>query len=113
MIVRIIVLFEAFKVFTTLGGLLVASGLIYGVGLALVRGQGFPTLAGTMMISGILTFFMGIVADQVVELRKERFEEDYAPIDRTRRSTDGVDDLPAAMTGFRGEVVEAVEHRDD
>lgn len=75
LIVRIIVLFEAFKIFTMLGAGLLVPGLIYGVAVALTRGQGFPTLAGTAVIAGLLTFFMGIVADQVVELRKERFED--------------------------------------
>lgn len=88
LIMRIIVLFEAFKVFTTLGLAMILPGMIYGVTLAIVRGQGFPTLAGTLIISEVLTFFMGIVADQVVELRKERFEDDAVPIDRRRRSTD-------------------------
>lgn len=75
LIVRIIVLFEAFKVFATLGLALFAPGLIYGLLVALWRGQGVPTLAGTMIVAGLLTFFMGIIADQVVELRKERFED--------------------------------------
>jgi len=75
LIVRIIVLFEAFKIFTMLGAALLVPGLIYGVAVALIKGQGFPTLAGTAVIAGLLTFFMGIVADQVVELRKERFED--------------------------------------
>ncbi|MCG3128945.1 MAG: Undecaprenyl-phosphate 4-deoxy-4-formamido-L-arabinose transferase [Phycisphaerae bacterium] len=74
LIVRIVVLFEAFKVFSALGAALFVPGLIYGLIVALINGQGFPTLAGTAVISGILTFFMGIVADQVAELRKERFE---------------------------------------
>lgn len=78
LIVRIVVLFEAFKVFTLLGMGLGIPGLIYGLSMALVRGQGFPNLAGTAVIAGLLTFFMGIVADQVAELRKERFE---APAD--------------------------------
>ena len=75
LIVRIIVLFEAFKIFTLFGAALLVPGLIYGVAVALIKGQGFPTLAGTAVIAGLLTFFMGIIADQVVELRKERFED--------------------------------------
>jgi glycosyltransferase involved in cell wall biosynthesis len=73
LIVRIVVLFEAFPVFTALGMGLMVPGTIYGFVVALQRGQGFPTLAGIAVIAGLLTFFMGIIADQVVELRKERF----------------------------------------
>jgi glycosyltransferase involved in cell wall biosynthesis len=74
LIFRIVVLFEAFKVFTGLGLALLVPGLVYGTVIALTHGQGFPTLAGTAIIAGLLTLFMGILADQVVELRKERFE---------------------------------------
>jgi hypothetical protein len=31
-------------------------------------------LASTIIISGVLTFFMGLLCDQITELRKERFE---------------------------------------
>lgn len=75
LIVRIVVLFEAFRVFSVLGLMMLVPGVVYGLVVALARGQGFPTLAGTAIIAGLLTFFIGIVADQVVELRKERFED--------------------------------------
>jgi glycosyltransferase involved in cell wall biosynthesis len=75
LIIRIVVLFDAFRVFTTLGVALALPGGIYGVIRALIEGRGIPTLAGTAIIAGLLTFFMGIIADQVVELRKERFED--------------------------------------
>lgn len=75
LIVRIVVLFEAFRVFTVLGIAFVVPGVIYGVARAVTEGRGIPILAGTAIIAGILTFFMGILADQIVELRKERFED--------------------------------------
>lgn len=74
LIVRIVVLFEAFKVFSLCGLGLLIFGMVYGFAVALTRGAGFPTLAGTAVLSGLLTFFMGIIADQVVEMRKERFD---------------------------------------
>jgi glycosyltransferase involved in cell wall biosynthesis len=77
LIVRLVVLFKAFKVFSLLGLSLIVPALLYGVTLALTRGEGFPTLAGTAVIAGMLTFFLGIVADQVAELRKERFEDPW------------------------------------
>ncbi len=85
LIIRIVVLFEAFKVFTVLGLGLLIPGLVYGLLVAAIRHEGFPTLAGTVVVSGLLTFFIGIVADQVVELRKERFE-DLPPRGRRRGS---------------------------
>lgn len=75
LIFRLVVLFKALKVFTLMGLGLMIPGLIYGIAVALTRGEGFPTLAGTAVIAGLLTVFIGIVADQVTELRKERFED--------------------------------------
>ena len=93
LIVRIVVLFEAFKVFTVLGAALFLPGLVYGLVIALQQGRGFPTLAGTAVISGMLTFFMGIIADQVVELRKERFE-DAGDSSRSVQGSDRADEAP-------------------
>ena len=90
LIMRIVVLFEALKVFALLGAVLLVPGLIYGFAVAVLRGEGFPTLAGTAVISGLLTFFIGILADQVVELRKERFEDSpEAPVQSTTDHQDG------------------------
>lgn len=73
LILRIVVLFEAFPVFTMLGMCLAVPGFFYGLAIAFIHGRGFPTLAEVAIIAGLLTFFMGIIADQVVEMRKERF----------------------------------------
>lgn len=74
LIIRIVVLFDAFRIFTLLGTGLMGVGTLYGLVIAFQDGLGFPTLAGTVVVAGLLTFFMGIIADQVTELRKERFE---------------------------------------
>lgn len=77
LIFRLVVLFNALKVFAMLGAGLIIPGLIYGTSIAIQRGEGFPTLAGIAIIAGLLTMFIGVVADQVTELRKERFEEPW------------------------------------
>ncbi len=74
LIIRIIILFNAFAFFTALSMLQIIPGLIYGVYVAIVSHLGFPVLASTVIISGVLTFFMGLICDQITELRKERFE---------------------------------------
>jgi glycosyltransferase involved in cell wall biosynthesis len=101
LIIRIVVLFEAFKVFAVLGALLFLPGLVYGLTtafwtLAMGRPGGFPTLAGTLVIAGLLTFFLGIIADQVAELRKERFEDDVSTGARSwvRAAERRIDDHP-------------------
>lgn len=87
LIVRIAVLFEAFRFFTVLGAMLFIPGVVYGLLWALVAGRGVSTLAAIMVIAGMFTFYVGILADQIVELRKERFEDGPQP--RRVRDDDG------------------------
>ena len=74
LMVRILILFEAFNAFALMSILQIVPGLIYGLIIALAVGRGVPVLAATVVLSGILTFFMGLICDQIVALRKERFE---------------------------------------
>jgi len=85
LIVRILVLFEAFGFFTFLSLAQIIPALIYGVVLALVTRRGVPVLAAVVAISGLLTFFMGLICDQIVALRKERFEEEAYSLSARRR----------------------------
>lgn len=75
LLLRLLVLFEAFGFFTLLSLLQIIPGLVYGLYIAIINKTGFPTLASTVIISGILTFFMGIVTDQITSMRKEKFED--------------------------------------
>ena len=70
-----LVLFEAFAFFTLLSVLQVVPAIIYGIFIALRNQEGFPILASTVILTGLLTFFMGLLADQVTELRKEKLED--------------------------------------
>jgi glycosyltransferase involved in cell wall biosynthesis len=75
LILRMLILFDAFGFFTLLASIQITTALIYGLYIAFTNRLGFPTLAATVLISGILTFFMGLICDQLVALRKERFED--------------------------------------
>jgi len=74
LLIRIFVLFESFRFFFVLSAIQVVPAGIYGTWRAITYRLGFPTFAAMVMISGILTFFIGIVCDQITALRKERFE---------------------------------------
>jgi len=75
LIIRILILFNALAFFTSLGLLQIIPGLIYGLWSAIVNDAPFSVLASTIIISGVLTFFMGLICDQITELRKERLEK--------------------------------------
>ncbi|MCY2931828.1 MAG: glycosyltransferase family 2 protein [Planctomycetota bacterium] len=74
LITRLLVLFEAFRFFGVLSLLQIVPGLTYGLYVAFTHHQGFPTLASTVVTSGVLTFLIGLVCDQIAAMRQERFE---------------------------------------
>jgi glycosyltransferase involved in cell wall biosynthesis len=74
LIVRILILFNALPFFSILGFLQIIPGVLWGFWYAVIRGAGFSVFASTLIISGALTFFMGLICDQITELRKERLE---------------------------------------
>jgi hypothetical protein len=76
LILRIVVLFEAFNFFFILSMTQIVLSCIYGTYIAITYASGVPVLASTVFLSGVITLFMGIIADQIVEMRKERLEED-------------------------------------
>jgi glycosyltransferase involved in cell wall biosynthesis len=78
LIVRMLILFDAFEFFSIIGGIQIIVALAYGITLAVVSGAGFPVLAGVLFISGVITFFIGLLCDQIVALRIERLEDPFA-----------------------------------
>jgi glycosyltransferase involved in cell wall biosynthesis len=72
LIIRILILFNALPFFSILGFLQIFFGLIWG--LWYLRDGGLSVFASTLIISGTLTIFMGLICDQITELRKERLE---------------------------------------
>jgi len=72
LIMRILILFNALSFFSVLGFLQIVPGVLWG--LWHLGSSGFSVFASTLIISGALTFFMGLICDQITELRKERLE---------------------------------------
>jgi hypothetical protein len=54
------------------GANLAALGLVYGVAVSLIRGQGFPVGAMLAVVLGVLLCMLGLIADQISQLRMER-----------------------------------------
>lgn len=71
---RILILFDAFTLFFIFALLQIVPGLVYSLIEALRSGLGVPVLGAMVIISGIITFGMGIISSQIHEMRQERFE---------------------------------------
>ena len=73
-ILRILILFNAFRSFSMVAAVLVSVGTAYGLYEAIVDRLGFPVLAELVILLGVQIFTIGIVCDQISAMRLERLE---------------------------------------
>ncbi len=73
LILRIIMLFEPLRLFLPLSIICAMLGVSWGIRYLLI-GQGLSIGALLLILTGIVLFFFGLLADQIAALRKERYE---------------------------------------
>lgn len=66
---RCILLFAPMRFFFPLGLLLISIGSVYGIVMAVVIGQGLPLGGGLVIICGVLCIVIGLIVDQISQLR--------------------------------------------
>ena len=74
LILRAALLFRPLRFFTTMGVCLFLSGLMYGFYVALLEQTGFPVFGSLLVLAGLQTIFLGLVSDQISQMRIERLE---------------------------------------
>lgn len=74
LILRMLILFEAFALFATLSLLQVTFGLLYSGYLILTKKPAFSFLALLIIISGIATFFIGIIVNRNSKFCNEKIK---------------------------------------
>ncbi len=67
------ILFKPLQFFGWIGSVLIITGLIYGFYKALTVRLGFPVLGTLVILTGIQSFFFGLLCDQISALRRERW----------------------------------------
>jgi len=70
---RMIMLFHPLRIFTPVAVLFFLGGIGWGLQYIL-DGKGLSVAALLMLLTGIHLFFVGLLADQIAEQRKEKFE---------------------------------------
>jgi glycosyltransferase involved in cell wall biosynthesis len=75
LIIRLMALFDPLRVFLPVAVVLVSLGLIYGTYVTLTEGRGVPVAAMLMVTTGLISFLLGVVCDQISALRLERYVE--------------------------------------
>lgn len=83
LILRTITLFNPLRLFIPLSLLSASLGLAWGLPMVVAR-EGLSVGAMQAITTGILLFFMGLLSDQVSQLRLERFEMSEAEVGSLR-----------------------------
>ncbi|MEM7582221.1 MAG: glycosyltransferase family 2 protein [Acidobacteriota bacterium] len=74
LILRIATLFNPLRLFLPLSFLATVSGVAWGLPIVIAR-EGVSVGAMLAIVTGLLLFFLGLISDQISQLRLERFEE--------------------------------------
>jgi glycosyltransferase involved in cell wall biosynthesis len=75
LIVRLMALFDPLQVFLPIAMGLVGLGVVYGTYKMLTKGEGIPVGAMVFITTGLISFLLGVVCDQISALRLERYKE--------------------------------------
>lgn len=86
LVARMVMLFAPLRIFFRSGVFLSGVGLIYGIAVALTVGLGIPSSAVLVMVAGILFCSLGLIADQISQLRLDQLvmvnaEAEESPIE--------------------------------
>lgn len=73
LILRLATLFEPLRLFVSTSLMFMAAGFLYAIPYALL-GRGVSVGAALLILTGVQILFVGLIADQISSLRKERFE---------------------------------------
>jgi glycosyltransferase involved in cell wall biosynthesis len=69
LVLRVITLFAPMRIFLQASLYLLSSGALYSLYVALTKGEGIPVLGSFLMIIGVLIGILGLIADQVSQIR--------------------------------------------
>jgi len=74
LILRLVALFDPLRIFIPASLVLVCIGTILGIYPYFILKKGLTTGSLLVILSGVLVFFFGLLADQISALRKEKYE---------------------------------------
>lgn len=74
LVLKMVMLFNPLKIFFSSGFIFLVFGLFWG-GNYFLAGRGLSIGALLFIIIGVLSLFLGLIADQISELRKSQFED--------------------------------------
>jgi glycosyltransferase involved in cell wall biosynthesis len=76
-VLRTIMMFAPMRIFLRFGALLGLGGAAYGLGVWYVNGLGIPASAVLVMLSGVVLILVGLLADQISQIRLAQLDKPY------------------------------------
>ncbi|MBN1203177.1 MAG: glycosyltransferase family 2 protein [Anaerolineae bacterium] len=76
LILRLSMLLAPLRIFLPISAILFTAGTVWAIPYLIAR-QGLTVAALLLLITGLLIFLVGLLADQVAALRKEQFEDTF------------------------------------
>ena len=74
LVLRAIMLFSPMRIFFPIASTLFFLGGIYSGWIALTQGRGLPILGAFLMLTGIVVWSLGLIADQLSQMRLAQYE---------------------------------------
>jgi len=71
-LIRAVMLFGPLRLFLPLGLALLALGTLYSLVMLMIVGQGLPPAGVLVLLAGLLSIMLGLIADQISQLRLTR-----------------------------------------
>ncbi|MBK6878939.1 MAG: hypothetical protein IPG99_21510 [Ignavibacteria bacterium] len=70
-ILNIVMLFNPIRIFLPIALIFFFAGLLWGIPI-MIAGRGVSVGAGLMMLTGVMIFLLGLIAEQLSHIRKSR-----------------------------------------
>lgn len=74
LVMRVIMLFAPMRIFLPVSLALIGVGGVYSAAVAVITGGGFPTFGIFLLLAGLMTGMLGLIADQLSQMRLAQYE---------------------------------------
>jgi hypothetical protein len=71
---RVIMMFAPMRIFLPVALALFCIGAVYSTTVAVIAGEGFPTFGIFLLLAGLMTGMLGLIADQLSQMRLAQYE---------------------------------------
>ncbi|HEY2210454.1 MAG TPA: glycosyltransferase family 2 protein [Bradyrhizobium sp.] len=74
LVMRVIMMFAPMRIFLPVALALFCIGAVYSTTVAVIAGEGFPTFGIFLLLAGLMTGMLGLIADQLSQMRLAQYE---------------------------------------